>query len=46
MLAVTLKRFGIETTLVDQDLPAEELEQSFSQIPRQYLQRPFLILQV
>ena len=29
LLAVTLKRFGIETTLVDQDLPAEELEQYF-----------------
>ena len=28
LLAVTLKRFGIETTLVDQDAPAEELEKS------------------
>ena len=46
MLAVTLKRFGIETTLVDQDLPEESWNSIFSQIPRQYLQRPFLILQV
>ena len=29
LLAVTLKRFGIETTLVDQDAPAEELEKAF-----------------
>ena len=29
LLAVTLKRFGIETSLVDQDLPAEELETYF-----------------
>ncbi|MCM1498025.1 MAG: O-acetylhomoserine aminocarboxypropyltransferase/cysteine synthase [Clostridium sp.] len=29
LLSVTLKRFGIDTTLVDQDLPAEELEQCF-----------------
>ena len=28
LLAVTLKRFGIETTLVDQDAPADELEKS------------------
>ena len=29
LLAVTLKRFGIETTLVDQDAPADELEKAF-----------------
>lgn len=29
LLSVTLKRFGIDTTLVDQDLPAEELEKCF-----------------
>ena len=29
LLSVTLKRFGIETSLVDQDLPAEELEKYF-----------------
>ena len=29
LLAVTLKRFGIETSLVDQDLPAEEIEKYF-----------------
>lgn len=29
LLSVTLKRFGIDTTLVDQDLSAEELEQYF-----------------
>ena len=29
LLAVTLKRFGIETILVDQDAPAEELEKAF-----------------
>ena len=26
---MTLKRFGIETSLVDQDLPAEEIEKYF-----------------
>ena len=29
LLTVTLKRFGLETTLVDQDAPAEELEKAF-----------------
>ena len=29
LLAVTLKRFGIEASLVDQDLPAEEIEKYF-----------------
>ena len=29
LLSVTLKRFGIETSLVDQELPAEELEKYF-----------------
>ncbi len=29
LLSVTLNRFGIETSLVDQDLPAEELEKYF-----------------
>ncbi|MDR1018105.1 MAG: aminotransferase class V-fold PLP-dependent enzyme [Lachnospiraceae bacterium] len=29
LLTVTLKRFGIEATLVDQDLPEEELEKYF-----------------
>lgn len=31
LLSVTLKRFGIETSLVDQDLPAEELETYFKE---------------
>ena len=29
LLTVTLKRFGLEVTLVDQDAPAEELEKAF-----------------
>ena len=39
LLAVTLKRFGIETTLVDQDAPAEELS-----LPRRFPTRQVLYL--
>ena len=56
LLAVTLKRFGIETTLVDQDAPAEELEKAFqpkknwkntlNRIQKQYLPRQFPTRQV
>ena len=40
LFTVTLKRFGIQCTLVDPDAPEEELEKEFGPTPRRCSGRP------